>query len=75
MKDYKITKYGDYFQVSYNNHYFDRKYKNYEQAVDDIYKYYQNSNTYEPESKQESEERLRKEKVEKRNSKIEQILG
>jgi hypothetical protein len=75
MKDYKITKYGDYFQVSYNDYYNDRKYKNYEDAVNDIYKYYQYSNTYEPESKQESEERLRKEKVEKRNSKIEQILG
>lgn len=73
MKDYKITKYGDdYFQVSY---YSDVKYKNYEDAVNDIYKYYQNSKTYEPESKFEKEERLRKEKVEKRNSKIDQILG
>ncbi len=36
MKDYKITKYGDYFQVSYNNHYFDRKYKNMN-SCDDIY--------------------------------------
>lgn len=73
MKDYKITRYGDYFQVSYNDYYIDdRKYKNYEDAVNDIYKYYQNSNIYEPEME---EERLRKEKVEKRNSKIDQILG
>lgn len=74
MKEYKINKFGDYFQVSYNDYYIDRKYGTYEQAVSDIYKYYQNTKTY-GESKEEKEERLRKEKVENRNKKIDQILG
>lgn len=76
MKDYKIISAGDYYEVKYGDEPF-RKYRTYEESVNDIYKYYKKFNikTMDKESESELEARLRREKANKRNNKIDQILS
>jgi hypothetical protein len=75
MKDYKIVKYGDYYEVKYGSDgYVSGRYKTYEDSVNEIYKYYQNIKTVE-ESEIERSSRLQREKSINRNNKIDQILG
>lgn len=76
MKEYKVINHGDYYVVRYDNfdrgYGSDRKYRTYEQAVDDIYRYYEKIKTVDYESKSDREARK---KAEKRNNRIDQILG
>ncbi len=76
MKEYKVINCGDYYVVRYDNfnHGYgnDRKYRTYEQAMSDIYRYYKDIKTVDYESKSEREARILSEK---RNSVIDKILG
>jgi len=64
------TKYGDYMVYGLDK----SKYSNYEDLIDQIGSYY-NVDTFQEESEEQKTIRLAKEKSEKRNNKIDQLLG
>ena len=74
MKENKIYKSGDYYEVKYDGGYR-KSYKTYEESINDIYKYYKDIKTMDMESELEKKSRIQREKALKRNNKIDQILG
>lgn len=74
---YKIYKSGSddgYYEVKYGNDSYST-YKTYEDCVDEVSKYYSMGNFVETESEEEIQSRLQREKANRRNNKIDQILG
>ena len=65
-------KYGEYMVYGLDKS--ESKYSVYEDLIDQLGTYY-NSNTFQEESEEQKTIRLAKEKAEKRNNKIDQILG
>jgi hypothetical protein len=65
-------KYGEYMVYGLDKS--ESKYSDYEDLIDQLGTYY-NSNTFQEESEEQKAMRLAKEKAEKRNNTIDQLLG